>query len=96
MKKLFWSDHAVADLDAIINYIAQDSPAAAVRLGDDIESRVATLGSYPQSGRIGRMPGTRELVVAHSPYVVIYTAGEDVRILRVLHAARRWPPFEER
>ncbi|HUB43679.1 MAG TPA: type II toxin-antitoxin system RelE/ParE family toxin [Acetobacteraceae bacterium] len=39
------------------------------------------------------MRGTRELVVARTPHIVIYEIeGETVRILRVLHSAQRWPP----
>ena len=35
---------------------------------------------------------TRELV-AHQNYILVYdTAGDLVRVLRVLHAARQWPP----
>jgi toxin ParE1/3/4 len=43
-------------------------------------------------GRPGRVPGTRELVIAHMPYIVPYRVrGEAIQILRVYHSARRWP-----
>jgi len=40
----------------------------------------------------GRVPGTRELVVTGTPYIVAYRVrDETVEILRVFHAARKWP-----
>jgi plasmid stabilization system protein ParE len=47
---------------------------------------------HPQFGRPGRIIGTRELV-AHRNYILVYDVTADtVRVLRVLHAARQWPP----
>jgi len=81
-----------ADLEAIVDYIAAENPRAALAVWDEIESQVERLASYPHSGRIGRVEGTRELVVNRTPYVVGYTARDDaVLILRVLHGARQWP-----
>lgn len=43
-------------------------------------------------GRPGRRKGTRELV-AHPSYLLIYdVSGRTIRILRVMHTARQWPP----
>ncbi len=43
-------------------------------------------------GRAGRVPGTRELVISGTPYIVPYRVrGGAVEVLRVFHAARRWP-----
>ena len=50
------------------------------------------LVDHPGLGKLGRAAGTRELV-AHQNYILVYdTAGDVVRVLRVLHAARQWPP----
>jgi len=52
------------------------------------------LADHPGLGRVGRVAGTLELVV-HKNYILIYdVAGDQVRVLRVLHAARKWPPNE--
>ena len=82
-----------ADLEAIVDYIAAENPGAALAIWDEIEGQVERLAAYPHSGRIGRVEGTRELVVNRTPYIVGYTVrGDDVVIiLRVLHGARKWP-----
>lgn len=87
-----WRQAARADLLAIVDYISDDNPDAAQRLKEDIEAKVARLPAHPRLYRHGRVAGTREMVVRRN-YVVVYA--EDARtitILRVLHAARHWPP----
>ncbi len=87
-----WRETARADLFAIVDYISDDNPEAAQQLKDDIQAKVATLAEHPKLYRLGRVAGTREMVVRRN-YVVVYA--EDARavtILRVLHAAQQWPP----
>ena len=86
-----WLRSALANLDAEAEYVARDNVAAS-RLVERIYEAVEQLKQYPSLGRVGRVPGTRELVVPHTPYLVPYRVREDViEILRVLHGARRWP-----
>ena len=88
-----WSPEAIADLAALRGYIAQDDPAAAQRVALHIIRNVETLlASSPEMGRPGRVPGTRELVIPRTPYIVPYRLiGNTIQILRVFHSARRWP-----
>jgi toxin ParE1/3/4 len=73
-------------------YIARDRPMAASRIVEHILESVDNLSTHPFLGRPGRLPGTRELVVAGTPFIVPYQVREDeVVILRVFHAARKWP-----
>ena len=95
MPELKWTQPALMDLLAIIDYIADDNPDAAQSLKDEIEIKAARLPNHPGLYRAGRVEGTREMVVREN-YLVIYA--EDcfaVRILRVLHAARQWPPAQK-
>jgi len=88
---LEWRPAAIADLLAIVDYIADDNPDAAQALKDEIETRAARLPQNPRAYRVGRVEGTREMVVRPN-YLVVYA--EDARavtILRVLHAAQQWP-----
>jgi toxin ParE1/3/4 len=90
--RLEWSAYALADRTAIFDYIEADSPQAAIEVDDRIREQVKILAPFPQSGRPGRIEGTRELVISRTPYIVAYRIKENtVHILRVLHGARRWP-----
>jgi toxin ParE1/3/4 len=87
-----WLRSALRNLDEEAEYIARDDPDAAARIVQRIAAAVEQLTNYPASGRIGRVPGTRELVVTGTPYIVPYRVrGDVVEILRVFHAARKRP-----
>ena len=89
---IVWRRQAERDLQHIFDFILDHDPAAAHHMCDRIERRVAQLRDHPQIGRPGRVAGTRELVVAGTPYVVAYrVVGARVDVLAVLHSARRWP-----
>jgi|TARA_R110002126_G_scaffold36757_5_gene111542 toxin ParE1/3/4 len=88
---LNWTAPAVADLMAIVDYISDDNPDAALALMSEIETRVAALPDQPKRGRSGRVAGTRELAVRPN-YIVVYAETKvAVTVLRVLHAAQMWP-----
>jgi addiction module RelE/StbE family toxin len=90
--RIKWLKAAMADLEAIADYIAQDNPKAADRLLDRIRQSVAHLEHSADLGREGRVPGTRELIVPHTSYVVPYVIRDGaVEILAVMHGARIWP-----
>ena len=94
--KLVWTRPAREDRKDIREYIAADNPGAALDLDELPSEKAARLVDHPGLGRSGRVQGTRELV-AHRNYILIYDlAGDLVRVLRVLHAARMWPPVKPR
>jgi addiction module RelE/StbE family toxin len=81
--RIDWRWAACADLLAILNYISDDNPDAAVRLVDEIEAKVSKLPDRPQLYRKGRLAGTREMVVRPN-YLVIYAVDDQtVVVLRV-------------
>ena len=90
---ILWSPEAIEDLTLLRAYIAQDDPAAARRVALHIIHNIEQLlPDNPQMGRPGRVPGTRELVIPKTPFIVPYRLHRNVvQILRVYHAARRWP-----
>ena len=90
--RLIWSPEARDDLIEIFRYVAADNPRAARRLHETIKQGAAVLRDNPYAGRPGRVPGTREWVISGTAYLVPYQIREDrVELLRVYHAARRWP-----
>ena len=90
--KIVWFPRARSDLEELRAFIAVEAPAAAQVVADRIADAVETLVEFPQRGRPGRFRGTRELVVARTPFVVAYRLREDtVEILHIVHGARHWP-----
>jgi toxin ParE1/3/4 len=89
--KLAWAPEALSDRRAIYDFIEARSPQAAIALDTRFKQQAALLKSHPGLGRPGRVTGTRELVV-QSNYIIVYTANPtEVHVLRVLHAALKWP-----
>ena len=87
-----WLRAALNNLDALAEYIARDNPAAAEKTVAAIRLAVENLDRFPALGRPGRISGTRELVVPGTPYIVPYRVrGDVVQLIRVFHAARKWP-----
>ena len=90
--KIRWLRTALKNLDDEAIHIAQDNPQAAVALGKHVLGMVDALAEYPAIGRPGHVPGTRELIVTGTPYLIPYRVkGKAVEILRIFHGSRRWP-----
>jgi toxin ParE1/3/4 len=87
-----WSPEAADDLERIVIRIRQNNPQAARQLADTIYQRCADLIRFPNRGRRGRAAGTRELVLAPLPVIVVYRVkAEAVEIVRIYHRAQNWP-----
>ena len=90
--KVRWLRTALRNLEEEATYIAADDPAAARLVVARVLEAVIQLAVQPGLGRPGRVPGTRELVVARTCYVVPYRVKRDtVEVLRVFHTSRRLP-----
>ena len=93
MPKLIWTDGAKNDVTEIRAFVKARSPKAATRIGQRIKTLVAHLRTNPEMGKAGLIPGTRELVITDTPYVVIYVVEpEGVMLLGVVHGARDRAP----
>lgn len=87
---------AEADLDNIIDHIAQDNPTRAEEFGQELRDKTLPLAQHPKLGRTGRpgLPAFVRELVAHRNYIVYYrvlTRTRTVEILRVKHAAQQTP-----
>lgn len=89
--QLVFDDQAVADLENIFAWIAQDSPAAARTVTDRLFSSIELLISFPRIGHVGRDPDTFEWVVPRLPYIVVYEVDrehERIIVTAVFHGAQ--------
>ncbi len=91
--KILFTEDALADLEAILEFIRPDNPAAAERLGTSLLNHVELLQSFPRIGApIPARPGVRKIF--HSPVRVYYRLDERraaIEVLHFWHAARKGP-----
>ena len=79
----------LADLSAILDYIAAHSPQGARRVQARIQSLTDLLLRYPGIGTRTNDPAIRRMTVTPYPYLVFYEATETELIVHaVRHAAR--------
>lgn len=93
--KLLWNLRALDDRMRIMEYIAQDSFSAAVRVDDEIETQPKKLCDMPHMGRPGSLTGTRELLIQTTPFFVVYQVNSEqatIEALAVKHTSQQWPP----
>ena len=90
--RLKWLRNALRNLDDEARYVAADDPAAAKLVVARLLDAVAAMVEQPGIGRAGRVPGTRELVVPKTRFIVPYRVhGDVIEVLRVFHTSRRLP-----
>ena len=89
-----WLRKALQNLDDEAAYIAKDNPASAQLVVQRIIAAVNLLPDNPALGHVGRIHGTRELVVPDTHYIIPYRVRPrvgQIEILRVFHSSRRLP-----
>jgi len=91
---LNYTPRAVADLDNIHAYIAAENENAASQVIARILQSMAVLERFPDIGRVGRIPETREWSISGLPYVGIYTKASvtDIDVIAIVHTSRKFPP----
>ena len=88
MRRVVWTDLAVENLEAIVTYIAVFNEPAAERVGERLLELAESLAIFPDRGRDAGS-GRREMTIVF-PYILRYRVeGDEVRILRIRHGARR-------
>lgn len=85
---------ATADrqITSIVRYIAQENAAAALRVAGEIRDAALLLAEFPEAGRPGLVPGTREWVVHGRPYVIVYRVDDSqgaLSVVQVVHGAQK-------
>jgi toxin ParE1/3/4 len=95
--KVFWTDAAVQHLSSIYSYIAQNSPAYAEKVIDQLTRRSQQIANFPLSGRkVPEFETTQIREVIEGVYrIIYYVKPEQIEILAVLHGAQQLKPSEE-
>ena len=89
--QVIWSGPALRDVNDHVKFIKLRNPAAAPKVRARIRGSVEHLEVFPRAGRIGRLPGTREVVLTEYPYIIRYRIATDqIQILRVFHQSTSW------
>lgn len=89
-----WLRKALQNLDDEAAYIAKDDPQAAQLVAQRIIQTVSLLSENPSLGHPGRLPGTHELVIPKTRYIVPYRVRprlQRIEILRIFHTSRKQP-----
>lgn len=92
MAELIWSDHALAELEAIFDYIASDSRLYAQYTVQNILKTSEILQTFPESGRyLPEFPNLphRELLLGNYRIIYRYAADQNsVYVVTVVHGSR--------
>jgi addiction module RelE/StbE family toxin len=96
--QVIWTDEAITDLRQLVAFIAQDNPAAAIKLGEEIIRKSMLLAVHPRLGRMLRetkRDTLREIII--HPYRLIYEIedlSQTVRVRVLWHGARQEPELK--
>lgn len=89
---LNWTDPVISDWEHIHKYYRDEVPdgeetGRAIVRSIYLATRQLTEPSF--TGRPGKIPGTKELIVKDTPYIVYYEVrGPRVDLLRIIHTSR--------
>ena len=90
--RLRWTRRALKRLDEIGEYISAENQSAARKVVVELASKAELLKEFPETGRIGRVDQTRELVFSNLPYNLVYRITQDeIQIVTIIHTSRKWP-----
>ena len=89
MRRIRWAPAAADDLQHIAGYLREHHPSFAHPTIRKLYRAARSLKQFPHRGRIGQREGTRELVIAPLPYIIVYgVEPEMVHVFRLLHTSK--------
>ena len=93
MTVVTWTQQAEQDLENILaHYLNEAGLQVAQSIFVRLHAQVQSLQQFSQRTRIGRVAGTRELIIPRLPYIVVIQVKADkVFVLNVVHTARKYP-----
>jgi toxin ParE1/3/4 len=92
LRRIRWSPAAANDLESIRDYLREQHPALMQSTIRSLYNAARSLRTSSHRGRLGKKEGTRELVMAPMPYIIVYgVEAQTVHIFRVIHSSQDWP-----
>lgn len=91
--RIRYTETALADIRSTLNYVAREADErTALNILARVQNAIQSLTNFPEQGRIGRVTGTRELVVHKTYLITAYRiVKSEVQVLAIIHSSRRWP-----
>ena len=87
--RIIWSEPALADIEAIHDFIARDSRQYATRFVQRLLEATERLAALPMLGRVVPEGDGRHRKVFEPPYRIVYRVEDDiVHVIRLIHGAR--------
>ncbi len=95
---VFWTDTAIAHLEAIYTYISQNSAQYAQRIIDRITRRSQQIAQFPFSGRVVPEFDNQQIreVIEGVYRIIYYIKSEQIDILAVIHSSQLIEPIDEK
>ena len=93
--RLRFTSRALRQFILIAEYISQDNPSAARKVGRKIRKTCALLPKLPLIGRRDIRKGTRELSVSGLPYVIVYQLADDEIVILGIYHVRQLRPGQK-
>ena len=94
-REVDWTESAVADLEAIAEYISRDSALYAAAVVKRIMDAARSLSILAERGRVVpecQDDAIREIMVYQ--YRLVYRVDARVLVLRIIHGARNFPDMQ--
>jgi toxin ParE1/3/4 len=80
---------ASREIDAVLDYLSNESPSAAVGFANRLDEVLVKIAHHPLSGRATHRPLTRMANTTPYPYLVFYrTLRHEIEIVAIRHGAR--------
>jgi toxin ParE1/3/4 len=92
--KCRWTRTGAAEFDQSADYLLKHAPHVAAKFADSIDAAIREILEYPYSAQQTERAGVFRKYVSAFHYAIFYTvdtASDELVILNVRHAARRWP-----
>jgi toxin ParE1/3/4 len=93
--KVVYTQEALADLDAILEFISWHYPGVYAAFERRTQAVEARIGAWPESApEVADRPGVRVVPLIRYPYKIFYRIENDVVEVLYVHHAARQPPWQ--